>query len=229
MTNVSTVLSVRGEARREVSPDAATFYCAVEVRIEGKAPALAALAARVHAVLDRLRELGGVPRTATAEPPALAWEAGSPTAHPIVRRQGPTGRVLADQRVRVTVRDFALLDQVGAILLDAPDVQLHGVRWSVDDSNPAWPEVRAAAIEAAIQKGRDYATALGGTLSRIDEIADIGLLGDSSAARAAPRSTGYVMESESAEAGDPTTLVPPAQELRAAIDARFVASVRSLA
>jgi hypothetical protein len=47
----------------------------------------------------------------------------------------------------------------------------------VDWDNPAWPDVRAGAIQAAIAKGHDYAAALGGSLRTVEQIADAGLLG----------------------------------------------------
>jgi uncharacterized protein YggE len=47
----------------------------------------------------------------------------------------------------------------------------------VDWDNPAWPQVRAAAISAAIGKARDYAAALGAALRHVEHIADAGLLG----------------------------------------------------
>ncbi len=49
--------------------------------------------------------------------------------------------------------------------------------WHVDWDNPAWPQVRAAAIGAAIHKARDYAAALGARLRQVEHIADAGLLG----------------------------------------------------
>jgi uncharacterized protein len=41
---------------------------------------------------------------------------------------------------------------------------------AVDWDNPGWHDVRAAAIEAAIAKGRDYATALGGQLRTVEHM-----------------------------------------------------------
>ena len=41
----------------------------------------------------------------------------------------------------------------------------------------AWPQVRAAAIGAAMGKARDYAAALGATVRHVEHIADVGLLG----------------------------------------------------
>ena len=99
-----------------------------------------------------------------------------------------------------------------------------GVSWHVDDDNPAWAAVRAAAIEAAIRKGRDYAGALGSALTGIEHIADTGLLGGTGPAR-----TRLPCRFEDAgPAGgddlDAPSLDPVPQELTAAIEARFTAS-----
>ena len=92
-------------------------------------------------------------------------------------RSEPTGRVLASVNVNVTARDFGLLGPLGVVFARQDAFYIDGVGWHVDDDNPAWAAVRAAAVEAAIRKGRDYANALGSTLTGIEQIADVGLLG----------------------------------------------------
>ena len=72
-----------------------------------------------------------------------------------------TGQVTAMVALRVTVRDLDALDDLRACWRRAPDLNVHGVTWHVDWDNPAWPQVRAAAIGAAIGKARDYAAAAG--------------------------------------------------------------------
>jgi uncharacterized protein YggE len=54
------------------------------------------------------------------------------------------------------------------VLAAQPGLDVHGVTWHVDWDNPAWPQVRAAAIGAAIRKARDYAAALGATLRQVE-------------------------------------------------------------
>src|SRR5690348_1185658 len=72
-----------------------------------------------------------------------------------------TGQVTATVALRVTVRDLDRLDDLSGVLAAHPGLNVHGVTWHVDWDNPAWPQVRAAAIGAAIGKARDYAAALG--------------------------------------------------------------------
>ncbi|MCW2495004.1 SIMPL domain-containing protein [Jatrophihabitans sp.] len=102
--------------------------------------------------------------------------------------------------------------------------------WHVDPDNPAWADVRAAAIAAAIEKGHDYAAALRGTLLRVEQVADTGLLGGSEPpgrmrALAAGASRG---SSESFGPGAPS-LDPEPQEVSAVIEARLIAAIAPVA
>ena len=186
-----TVLSVRGDSRLEVAPDLATLDCSLVVYEREKAAALAAAAQRLDALLADLAALGGVVRTADADRVALTWLARSARSYPEFdhdkgyRRR--TGRVIANVSVRLEVRDFALLNRLDATLAGHADLHVNGVQWSVDDDNDAWPQVRAAAIDAAIQQARHYASALGGSLVSVDHVADAGLLDGDSPRRASRR------------------------------------------
>ncbi len=125
--------------------------------------------------------------------------------------------------VVITVRAFGLLDALGEVLAAHEAVSVHHVDWQVDWDNPAWPDVRAAAIRAAIRKGSDYAAALGGSLRTVEHIADAGLLGGDGAQ---PRFTGAGPMRAAAAAGgesDAPSLDPVPQELVAIIEARFTA------
>jgi hypothetical protein len=92
-------------------------------------------------------------------------------------RYEPTGQVVASVAVSVTLGALELLDALSAVLADHESLNVDQVSWHIDWDNPAWPEVRAAAIQAAIRKGRDDAAALGGSLLNVEHIADVGLLG----------------------------------------------------
>ena len=81
--------------------------------------------------------------------------------------------------VMIGVRAFDLLDALGTALATHESFNVRDAGWHVDWDNPAWPQVRAAAIQAAIHKGHDYAAALGGSLHTVEHIADAGLLGGS--------------------------------------------------
>jgi uncharacterized protein len=94
---------------------------------------------------------------------------------------------------------------------------VHGVMWHVDWDNPAWPQVRAAAIGAAFGKARDYAAALGATVRHVEHIADAGLLGGDTAAHVV---ASRAFSARAGQSGTPA-LNPVPQELTATIEARF--------
>jgi uncharacterized protein YggE len=104
---------------------------------------------------------------------------------------------------------------------------VHEVSWHADWDNPGWRQVRAAAIAAAIAKGRDYAAALGGRLAAVGHIADPGLIGGDGQHWAATAGRALALASPDTQ-GLPS-LDPVPQELTAVIEARFTAAGISLA
>lgn len=230
-----TLLSVRGDARLEVTPDLATLHCRVQADEREKAAALRTVSARLDALLADLRDLGGVALAAGAPRRPLAWAAHSTSSYVEARwdkrqeRDVPTGRVIASVALRIEVRDFVLLDRLGDALARHEAVHVQHVEWSVDSDNEAWPTVRAAAIDAAIRKGRDYATALGGSLDRIEHVADAGLLGSDSPRDLASFALSARADHMEQQAGGAPSLDPVPQHLQAIIEVRFVASVSLLA
>ena len=127
------------------------------------------------------------------------------------------------------VRTFGLLDELGGVLTDREALTVHEVSWHVDWDNPAWPGVRAAAVRAAIARGRDYAAALGGSLRGVEHIADAGLLGGGNTQ---PGFTGHRAMARAANRGgeeaDSPSLDPVPQELAVIVEARFTADGVSL-
>jgi uncharacterized protein YggE len=226
------LLSVRADARQLVAPDYATLAGLISVSRQAKADAVRAAASDLDQLIASLAGLGGTAFGPGTGRHPLTWSAQSATTHAErdhdeeTGRSTLTGRVTATVTVVITVRAFELLDSLSAMLAAHEALNVHGVTWDVDWDNPAWPEVRAAAIQAAIRKGRDYAAALGGSLDRVEHIADAGLLGGSdstsfpftSAARASHRASAAGGE------GEAPALDPVPQELTAVIEARFVAA-----
>lgn len=222
------VLSVRGEARRTVAPDLAVLHGRLSAFAATKGEALAVVRAAQDELLGALRRLGGVPLAVDTELVPLTWSVGSISTHD-EREFDPgrgAGRIYAAIDVAVTVRDLAQLPEVADALGRVELLQLSGAGWFVGPDNPAWAEVRAAAIAAAIAKGRDYAAALGGTLRRVDEVADAGLLGGDDRARF----DGAEPMALAAFGGSPgtPTVDPVPQEIRAVIEARLIADVAPL-
>jgi uncharacterized protein len=225
-------LSVRGEARQVVPPDKAEISGRVMVTETMKPDAVRAAAALLGDLTRGLATLGGVPLSVKSARAALTWSAYSVTTYlerehdQATGRLQPTGRVVASMNVNVAVRDFGLLDRLVAVFARQEGFYVDGVAWCVDDDNPAWAGVRAAAIEAAVKKGRDYARALGSSLTGVEHVADTGLLGGSGHAVPALRAASSIFAGAGGPGEDPEppSLDPVPQELTAIIEARFTAS-----
>lgn len=230
------LLSVRGDARRAVAPDCAVLTAAITLSRTSMQEATQAVAASLDRLTADLAGQGGAALDVDTERHPLTWSAQSASTHvdrdhnKKTGRYVPTGTVTAAVTILITVRAFDLLDVLGAVLASHSALHVHNVDWRVDWDNPAWPDVRAAAIRAAVRKGHDYAAALGGKLHQVEHIADAGLLGSgddvhygSASLRMGPAG-GMGGEESHAPSLDP---VP--QEIVATIEARFSATGLSLA
>src|SRR6202161_3365986 len=166
-----------------VPPDYALVAATVASSLGSKVEAVQAAAAALDSLTADLAARGGVALDAGTGRRPLTWSAQSVTtyaehAHDVTTGQyQPTGQVTAAVAVTIGVRDFGLLDTLGGVLAAREAVTVQEVTWHVDWDNPAWPGVRAAAVQAAIAKGRDYAAALGGAVRGGEQIAAAGLLG----------------------------------------------------
>ncbi|MEP7026774.1 MAG: SIMPL domain-containing protein, partial [Actinomycetota bacterium] len=182
-----------------------------------------------------LAALGGISADAGAGRRPLTWSAHSATTYAereLDEKTGRfelTGKVTATVQVQVTVRALGLMDALGAALTQQQHLHVHAVSWHVDADNPAWPDVRAAAIGACVRKARDYAAALGGTLHQVEHIADAGLLGAAATGREWSASSMTAAARHVQEDPDTPALDPVPQELTATIEARFSTAGVSLA
>lgn len=223
-----TLIAVRGEAERSVAPDSAVLTCVITSTGPAKPDALNAAADTLNHLKVALDALGGAPLAPETQRSVLSWSARS-TRTSIERawqaetgRHESTGRVVASVELSLVVRDFGLLERLGDMLAGYEDLHVLHVAWLVDHDNPMWPALRAEAIHAAVRQARHYAAALGGSLSRIEQLADAGLVGglhQIGPVRAAAAAHGTA----SADSGDVPSLDPVPQTIAAAIDARFIA------
>jgi uncharacterized protein len=221
------LVSVRGEARRTVPPDSAVIAGVITATRDSKADAARAAASALEVLTADLATIGGVALSVDTLRQPLTWSAHSAATreeNAYDKRTGEyslTGKMTTTVSVQLTVRALDLLDVLGARLAANEALATHQVSWLVDWDNPAWPEVRAAAIRDAIAKGRDYAAALGGGLSAVEHIADPGFLAADghrwTSAGASFRSSG------GCEGSDAPSLDPVPQVLTALIEARFIA------
>lgn len=228
------VVSVRGEAQRTVTPDSAVFACVIAATRPSKPTALGAATQALDHLTAALMHLGGVPLTADTERHALTWSAFSTRTHsehehqPKTGRHEPTGQIVASVDLNLAVRDFTLLDNVGEVLSRQGDLHVVHVAWQVDDDNPSWPMVRADAIHAAVNQARHYTQALGGSLVRIEHIADAGLLGENHGARTMRAAFAAAHGMAGGDGSDVPSLDPVPQKITAAIEARFIADGMSI-
>jgi hypothetical protein len=228
---------VRGEASQTVSPDSVVFAGQVAVAKASKPDAVRAVAIVLGALSAGVAALGGVPLTAETGRSSLTWSAYAATTYaerehsPITGRHELTGRTLASVELQVTARDFGLLEALQTVFGEQEYFNVHSVNWYVDDDNPAWPAVRTAAINAAVTKARDYATALGTSLTSVEHVADVGLLaGSAQAPRLFMERSGRAPIAASAGGGAETpSLDPVPQELTAVVEARLRAATAPLA
>jgi uncharacterized protein len=222
----SPLLSVRAEARQLVAPDYSVVDGLIEHTARSKVEAVRSVAGSLDRLTADLAALGAVPFDEGAGRRPLTWSAYSSATREELyhdtetRRMERSGLVIATVALRVTVRDLDRLDDLSGVLAAQPGLNVHGVAWHVDWDNPAWPQVRAAAISAAIGKARDYAAALGARLQDVEHIADAGLLGSDTAPYHTARSLGYAASGGGDQPGTPA-LTPVPQELIATIEARF--------
>jgi uncharacterized protein YggE len=225
----SVLLSVRAEARQLVAPDYAVLDGMVERTAGSKVEAVRSVTASLERLTADLAALGAVPFDEATGHRPLTWSAHSSTTREERYPDKETGRVersgqvTATVALRVTVRDLDTLGDLSGALAAHPNLSVHSVTWHVDWDNPAWPQVRAAAIGAAIHKARDYAAALGATLRQAEHIADTGLLGGDTAPYQPGRPVKAMAFAASGGIDQPGTpaLNPVPQELIATIEARF--------
>ena len=251
--DIAPLISVRGEAWSEVAPDVAALSAGVRLFAPSVPDALRVAAQRTAALAAAMTALGGERLRAGARP-GLGWAAhaastwaetewvertgaggsagsGGPAGSAgSAGSEGPTGRIGAAVQVRIVLRDLELLDRLGMALSGIDDLHVEHVSWQVDADNPAWARLRAEAVRAALDKGRDYAAALGGDLLAVEQLADVGLLaagGDGAGGDGTRWSTAGFASYSAAEAAVPS-LDPVPQRLSATVEARLSAAVPAL-
>ncbi|GAA2044620.1 hypothetical protein GCM10009839_55440 [Catenulispora yoronensis] len=215
------VVSVRGEANLEADPELCEFAVTVTARDRDHRTALEQLTRRNKELLDQVKADYG---------DALEkLETGRFGVYPEwrSRKSDKVGPYQGSVRVRIVVKDFAVLGEMVTKLADGEGRAVDGPYWSLRRDSEVYQRARTEAVSEALRRGHEYAEAVGSTLVELLELADTGMSGGSAAhpqgravyamAASAPGGAAYD--------GPPALdLEPVRQTVYAAVEARFSAT-----
>lgn len=210
-------IAVRGEARLEVDPEIARIGITVAARGRDRRSALDDLTRRNTGVLDLVKSYGDA---------VERLETGAFSITPELTKHGRGERVRTYHgtvHVTAELTDFTALGELTTRLADLELTRVDGPWWALRPDSPAHREARKKAVREAVQRAREYAEALGTTLSALVELADIGAENAPPPYPQAPgraRSAAYGSAAENAPAA-PLDLEPQRQRVHAQINARF--------
>ncbi|MEU0190319.1 SIMPL domain-containing protein [Streptomyces afghaniensis] len=210
-------IAVRGEARLEVDPEIARIGITVAARGRDRRSALDDLTRRNAGVLDLVKSYGDA---------VERLETGAFSITPELTKHGRGERVRTYHgtvHVTAELTDFTALGELTTRLADLELTRVDGPWWALRPDSPAHREARKKAVREAVQRAREYAEALGTTLSALVELADIGAENAPPLYPQAPgraRSAAYGGAAENAPAA-PLDLEPQRQRVHAQINARF--------
>ncbi|MET8949429.1 SIMPL domain-containing protein [Streptomyces sp. NPDC004393] len=209
-------LAVRGEAHLEVAPDVARLGITVGARGTDRHATLDDLTRRNTTVLDLVRTCADAVRR---------LETGHFTLSPELTEGGHGERVHAYHgRVHITAEltDFTALGELTTRLAALELTQVDGPSWDLDPDSPAHGEARRQAVHDAMRRAREYADALGTTLTALVELADIGADNAERPAFAARSARRTALDgTDLADGTAALVLEPRRQHVHARIDARF--------
>jgi len=160
------MVTVRGEALREVPPEQAVFSVTVSARDKNRETAL-----------TRLTERSAELRSALDDYPQAIErrETGGVQIYPDVKRGSEkVTAYTASATTTVTVTDFGALGEILLRLGNQDQTSLSGPWWRLAPGSRAGAEVRREAIADALSRAREYAEAVGSRVDRLVEIQDEG-------------------------------------------------------
>ncbi|MFB7373922.1 SIMPL domain-containing protein [Streptomyces sp. NPDC056222] len=204
-------VTVRGEARLEVDPEIARIGVTVGARGTDRGAALADLTRRNSQVLDLVKSYGEAVEKV---------ETGAFSIAPELGKHGRAERVRAYHgRVHITaeLNDFTALGELTSRLADLEMTGVDGPWWALRPDSPSYRQARTQAVGEAVQRAREYAAALGTTLSALLELSDTGLIPP-------PAPVGgmrMAFAAESVDTAPPLDLEPQRQTVTAEVTARF--------
>lgn len=211
-------VAVRGEARLEVDPQIARLVVSVGARGAGRRGALEDLTQRNSRVLELARGFGEA---------VERLETGAFTVSPELSERGRRERVRAYHgRVRTTVvvADFAVLGELATSLADLESARVDGPWWGLRPGSSVFREARQQAVRDAVTRAREYAGALGASVTALVELADVGAEGPPGPLPPAGGVRTAAYAGAAAESAPVLDLEPQRQSVYAEVVARFVVS-----
>lgn len=196
------VLRVRGRAEAWLQPGRAEL----DVKVSASDPQ------HQQAALDNLAELCAVVdevidqrRAGPLAPVRRVVVSSITTTEDVEYEAGGHRRRAGFSATRTSVLDCradadGLTGLVGALARDG--VQVHGPRWHVDADDPAWVDVRTAAVADARGRAEAYATAVDGHVGAVRLIAEPGLRGRDADAAGWPQTAAVRLASADGHEGD---------------------------
>lgn len=208
-------VAVRGEAEFEVDPETVHLHVTVSARDRDRSRTLSLLTGRLAELREQVAAYGSAVERADT---GALWVRPE---HRGSRRPGE--RVAAyhgSAELRITVVDFGVLGELVLRLADRDMTVLRGPWWGLRPDSPVHRQARERAVAAALERARQYAAALGSSLTGLVELADCGLdtpylgVAAAPAVRRGPAAPGGAAEPE-------LELEPVRQRVAAAVEARF--------
>jgi uncharacterized protein YggE len=207
------LVAVRGEAVLDVDPEIATVIVTVESQDKDRARALAALDSRHRGLLAVLEGYRAAIETV---------DSGGVHAQPQFKDERTRGKItghLAMRSVTVQVTEFSVLGELlGRVAADEAH-RVDGPYWSLRPDSSVILRARTDAVHDAVRRAREYAKALGGTISEVREVSDIGLGGAGAFPMAAP-AAGMMHGTRSMESVE-FDVTPVSQTVHGLVEARF--------
>ncbi|MEU6764415.1 SIMPL domain-containing protein [Streptomyces sp. NPDC046853] len=211
-------LAVKGEAHLEVDPEIARIGITVSARGTDRRDALNDLTRRNATVIDLVKTYGES---------VEKLETGAFSISPELTKHGRGERIRAYHgRVHVTAEltDFTALGELTTRLADLELTRVDGPYWALRADSPTHRQARQQAVREAVQRGREYAEALGTGLAALVELADIGAENSQPFGYGGPppamRAVAYGGAADMGEAA-PLDLEPQRQRVYAQVNARF--------
>lgn len=213
------IVAVRGEAVLEVEPEIARLGVSVTARDADRAKAMHLLNERAAAIDEIVASFGDA-----IEDSATTGVRVSPQLKNGKPRERVVGYV-AVVSMTLTVRDFARLGELLAQVASQDLTEVSGPWWSLRPGSTVDRDARAAAVQDALQRARDYAAALGSEVTALIELADVGLLSDGLESGGPMRvmAAGMATRFRGPEEPDEFTfdISPEKQVVRASVEARL--------